>query len=206
MPQTTRTFVAFTIPEASGRKLVQLQQELAPLVPGFRWSALQPFHATLAFLGDVKDRDLGAVCKAVEAGALAATESEAMEAIELELQGLGAFPSPTKARVVWAGITAPSLKPLLDLQKSIVRALSPTGYRPDEKEFHPHITLGRIKANHSRGPVLTDVIERFRNWTGGSFAVSEITAFASTLGPQGPTHTPLLRVGWGSQKKDELPT
>ncbi len=206
MPQTTRTFVAIAVPEPLGQKLVRLQAELEPLIPGCRWSASQPFHTTVAFLGDVRDRDLNEVCKAVEAGVLAGAESGACEALEVRLQGLGAFPSPAKARVVWAGMTAPSLKPLLDLQQSIVRALARAGYRPDDQRFHPHVTLGRIKSSRSGACDLTDVFERFREWTGGSFTVSEITTFASTPGPGGPAYAPLGRARLATKKKSGLPS
>jgi len=208
MPQTTRTFVAIAVPDSSGRKLLRLQQELAPLIPDCRWTAGQPFHTTLAFLGDVRDLDLNDVCKAVEAGALASVEKEsrAIEALDVQIEGVGAFPGPAKARVVWAGITAPDLKPLLDLQQSIVRALTRTGYRPDEQRFHPHVTLGRIKLNRSRGADLAEVIDRFRGWVGGSFTVKEIITFASTLGPLGPAYAPLARAVLARKKNIGLPS
>ncbi len=205
MPQTTRTFVAIAIPEPLGQKLVRLQAELEPLIPGCRWTASQPFHTTVAFLGEVRDRDLNEVCKAVEASVLAVAGSGACEAFEVRLQGLGAFPSPARARVVWAGMTAPSLKPLLDLQQSIVGTLARAGYRPDQR-FHPHVTLGRIKSSRSGASDLTDVVERFREWTGGSFTVSEITTFASTPGPGGPVYAPLGRARLATKKKSGLPS
>jgi len=206
MPQTTRTFVAIAVPEPLGPKLARLQTELAPWIPDCRWTLSQPFHATMAFLGDVRDRDLNEVCKAVEAGVLAGAESGAFEAFEVRLQGLGAFPSPAKARVVWAGMTAPSPKPLLDLQQSIVRALARAGYRPDDQRFHPHVTLGRIKSNRSGGCDATEVVERFCGWAGGAFTVTEITTFASTPGPQGPVYAPLGRARLRPKKKDGLPS
>jgi RNA 2',3'-cyclic 3'-phosphodiesterase len=193
MPQTTRTFVAIAVPERVGQKLVRLQTELGRLIPQCRWTASLPFHATLAFLGDVRDHDLNDVCKAVETGALTRPASNADEAFKLELQGLGAFPSAAKARVIWAGMTAPNLQPLLDLQQSIIAALDRAGYRPDDRRFHPHVTLGRIKSSGASRCDVTDVVERFRGWSGGSFRVAEITTFASTLGPDGPTYAPLGR-------------
>jgi RNA 2',3'-cyclic 3'-phosphodiesterase len=199
MQQTTRTFVAIEVPESLGQKLVRLQTELAPLVPGYRWTAVQPFHATLAFLGDVKDHDLNEVCNAVEAGTRAGPDSSAFPAFPVQLQGVGAFPNPAKGRVVWVGITAPDPKPILDLRQAIVHALARTRYRSDDRHFHPHITLGRKKSNRSRGPDLTEVIERFRGWAGGSFTVTEITTFASTLGPAGPAYAALA-------KNDGLPS
>jgi 2'-5' RNA ligase len=205
MPSTTRTFVAIAVPAPIGQRLARLQSDLAALVPGCRWTTSPSFHLTLAFLGDVRDRDLNDVCNAVEAGA----ESCASDRFELGLEGLGAFPSAAKARVVWAGMTAPDLQSLLDLQQSIVRALAKAGYRPEDQRFHPHVTLGRIKSKRSAESDVTEVIARFRGWAGGSFTVTEVTTFASTLGPSGPAYAPLGRARLGSHnknKKNGLPT
>jgi RNA 2',3'-cyclic 3'-phosphodiesterase len=101
MPKTTRTFVAIAIPTPQGEKLTRLQQQLAPQVPAARWSASPPFHLTLAFLGDVADGDLNAVCTAV------ATACLAFPPFDLRLEGVGAFPNPARPRVIWAGLATP---------------------------------------------------------------------------------------------------
>ena len=73
-----------------------------------------------------------------------------IEPFEIEVKGLGAFPSAKQPRVIWAGVTALNLKPLLDLQESIVNSLARIGHRPDDQRFHPHVTLGRIKHRRDR--------------------------------------------------------
>jgi len=108
--------------------------------------------------------------------------------------------------VVWTGMTAPNLKPLVDLQQSIVRSLARAGYRPDDQRFHPHVTLGRIKSARPGENDLTELVERFRGWAGGSFSVAEITTFASTLGPGGPAYAPLGRARLATPKKSGLPS
>jgi RNA 2',3'-cyclic 3'-phosphodiesterase len=156
MPDCTRTFIAIAVPEPLERKLARLQAELAPAVPGCRWTSTLPFHLTLAFLGDVPNSDLSAICQVVVASAAS------IEPFEIEVKGLGAFPSAIRPRVIWAGVTALNLKPLLDLQESIVSSLGRIGHRPDDQRFNPHVTLGRIK-HHRNGPGdLTGLIERNR--------------------------------------------
>ena len=67
MPECTRVFIAIAVPEPLERELARLQAELAPAVPGCRWASALPFHLTLAFLGDVPDSDLSAICQVVAA-------------------------------------------------------------------------------------------------------------------------------------------
>jgi len=99
MPETTRTFIAIPIPEPIGQKLGRLQAVLSPEIPGCRWTASSPFHITLAFLGDVRNRDLNDLCLAVAAA------TEPCERFELRLEGIGTFPS--LRRPAWSGPVRP---------------------------------------------------------------------------------------------------
>ena len=195
MPKTTRTFVAIVIPGPQGEKLTRLQQQLAPTIPAARFSTSPPFHLTLAFLGDVADADLNAVCRAV------AEACGPFPVMDLRLVARRAFPSPARPRVIWAGLAAADGPPLADLHNAIGHALKRIGYRPDDR-FTPHITLGRIRQDRQggRSPDLTRILQPFQSWSGGSFPVSEVVTFASTLAPEGPLYTPLARAPWPDRK------
>jgi 2'-5' RNA ligase len=198
MRETTRTFIAIPVPESVGERLARLQAELSPEVPGCRWTAHSPFHITLAFLGDVRNRDLNELCLAVAAAA------EPFPQFALEVTGLGAFPSAKKPRVVWAGATAPDLAPLNELRAGVVQAATRAGYRPDDPRFHPHVTLGRFKTPCMQPGGLTETIQR-RGWSAGWFPVTEVVTFASTLGPGGAAYAPLGRARLRGEKTDPSP-
>src|SRR3954453_8578132 len=117
MASMTRTFVGLTIPDVQRTRLGRLQGVVSPGVPNTRWGTPEMFHVPLAFLGDVPDADVNAVCQAV-AGA-----SQDCKPFTLNLQSLGAFPDPKRPRVVWVGLTGPGLEALGALQQSIVRAV-----------------------------------------------------------------------------------
>ncbi len=194
MRETTRTFIAIPIPEPIEKKLVRRQSELTPKVPGCKWTAGLPFHITLAFLGDVRNNDLNELCLAVAAAV------EPFGRFDLQVEGLGAFPSPQKPRVIWAGVTAPNLNPLLDLREAVVGAATRVGYRTDDPRFHPHVTLGRIKSDRGSVCDLTKVVERGQDWSMGSVPVVEIVTYASTLDAGGPIYAPLGRGQLKGQK------
>jgi RNA 2',3'-cyclic 3'-phosphodiesterase len=189
MSRTTRTFIAIPIPPAPGDKLARLQNLLAPQVPAARWTTTLPFHMTLAFLGDVLDTDLNAVCKAV------AQACAAFAPFELRLEGVGAFPKPARPRVLWAGLRTPDPQVLEGLQKSVVHAVTNAGYRPDDQRFTPHATLARIRPDR-RDPLpgdLTAILAPHQIWSGGSFKVTEVITYGSTLSADGPVYAPLAR-------------
>ena len=88
MSEITRTFFAIEIPEPLGRPLSRLQATLAPELPGCRWASEDtPFHMTLAFLGDVRNRDLNHLQE------LVASSVGQFEPCDLHFEGVGAFPS-----------------------------------------------------------------------------------------------------------------
>jgi RNA 2',3'-cyclic 3'-phosphodiesterase len=199
MPECTRVFIAIAVPEPLERELTRLQAELAPAVPGFRWTLALPCHLTLAFVGDVPNDDLDSIHHVTAAAA------ESVDPFDIEITGLGAFPSPRRPRVIWAGVTAPNLKPLFDLQGTLVKSLARIGHRPDDDRFHPHVTLGRIK-HQRRGPGdLTGLVERHRSWSAGQCTVAEIQVFASTLAPGGSVYTVLSRGPLRAKKTESRP-
>jgi 2'-5' RNA ligase len=151
---------------------------------------------TLAFLGDVLDNDLNAVCKAVTQA------SGPFPPFELRLEGVGAFPSPVKPRVLWAGLKSLVPSVLAELQEGVVQAVTNVGYRPDDQRFTPHVTLGRIRPDR-RGPLpddLTTILKPHQSWSGGSFLVSEVITYASTLSQDGPAYAPLARASLTGKK------
>jgi RNA 2',3'-cyclic 3'-phosphodiesterase len=187
MLESTRVFIAIAIPKSLEQKLAQLQTELAPAVQGFRWASALPFHLTLAFLGEIHNRDLNAI------GQIAAESARPIEPFELEVKGLGAFPSPSRPRVIWAGVTAPDLKPLFDLQESLAGSLERIGHPPDDQRFNPHVTLGRRKHGRGGAGSLAGLIDRYSLWSAGQFRVADVLVFASTPGRAGSVYTVLSK-------------
>lgn len=193
MAGRTRTFVAVAVPAKLGEKIVRLQSLLAAEVEGVRWNSAEAFHVTLAFLGDVDDADLHGLCRAV--GESAAT----VEPFSLRIEGLGCFPDPRKARVLWVGLTGAGVGPLGVLQTAVVQGVRRVGCPPEDDRFHPHITLGRIK--HGRGPApdWTPLMRHYQTWSAGSFDVGEVIVFASSLTPDGSVYTPLSTAPLGGR-------
>jgi 2'-5' RNA ligase len=187
MSDCTRTFVAIAVPEAVEQELARLQAELAPKIAGCRWNSTRPFHMTLAFLGDVSNRDLNKICATVSASVVA------IEPFEVEVRGLGAFPNTIRPRVIWAGASATNTNALNALQHEVLRSLERINHAPDDKRFHPHVTLGRIKHHRRENGESRTVIESWNSWSAGKFTVSEVHVMASTLGLAGPSYEMLGR-------------
>lgn len=190
-----RAFIALEIPPAIKASLEEFQHQLRnmPGATAVRWVNLRGMHLTLKFLGEI-DR---ASIQVISAGMHAAVEGE--PALKLELGKLGAFPNPSKPRVLWVGIQGD--RPLLfDLQARIENALADRGFEKESRKFHPHLTLGRTRRGAEAedlallaSMIATPVPSRL------DFLSNEVILFESVLKPEGARYIPRARAGLGER-------
>ncbi len=118
--------------------------------------------------------------------------------IEAKAAGLGAFPSLTRPNVLWIGVVAPSLAAL---QRDVEGALVDLGLDPEERAFHPHVTVGRVKESRPGQSDLTAL------WSGdvdcGSSPLSEIIVYESKTRSSGAEYIARARVPLGRLQKEQ---
>jgi 2'-5' RNA ligase len=148
---------------------------------GLRWEQRDRYHLTLQFLGAV-------VHAAPVVDGLAAALKD-QPAFRFRIGGAGAFPKPGKARVVWIGAAVGGHE-LVGLAGAVAGSLRPAGYEPDRKEFHPHLTVARLKVPDNVAEVLAAIGP---GPVGEEFTVEEVVLYQSRLSPQGATYTALER-------------
>ena len=67
----------------------------------------------------------------------------------------------------------------------------------DRQDFHPHVTLGRLKRGGRWNQALTDLIADHSKHHAGMCSVDEVVVNSSYLDKSGPTYTPMMRVKLG---------
>ncbi|NOZ82546.1 MAG: RNA 2',3'-cyclic phosphodiesterase [Euryarchaeota archaeon] len=140
-------------------------------------------HVTLKFLGEVPESAVGGICSALEA-ALAGVRG-----FRAELRGVGAFPSPSSPRVVWAA--AEPEQAFAELHSRVEKALVALGFSKERRAFKPHVTLARMKGR-SRG--VREFLARHADAELGSVEVREVHLMRSTLTPAGARYSQVCRV------------
>jgi 2'-5' RNA ligase len=137
---TVRAFIAIKLTPAILKRLGDLQARIKEDIPPrlVRWVKPQGIHLTLKFLGDVPASQIETIAEATR-GACAPYAS-----FSFTIGRLSCFPNPRRPRVVWVGVDEPR-GALVRLQRAIEGALTPLGYPPERRPFHPHLTLGRVK-------------------------------------------------------------
>lgn len=169
-----RIFVAITPPpEVRHAALAAAEEATRGLGGSVRWTKQENVHLTLKFLGEVPDEALKSICGALR---VACSTHGPFDA---RLKGLGAFPSPRRARVIWAGMDEGSQQ-ISSLAASVEAALEPLGFRPEGHPYVPHATLGRAKGR----PVIVD-LSKAGVLEGPAFRVGRAELTKSTLTPRG---------------------
>jgi len=162
----------------------QLQKELSN-VP-IRWVAPETMHLTLQFLGEVPQSQIPSIQEAISASAAG------FSSIPVHIASVGGFPSFKKPQVLWLGISAD--KKLKKLASQLQSALQPLGFKP-EKEYIPHLTLGRMirTANGEQQKMVSAVLARWQSVEIGQDRMREVILYQSDLTQKGPIYTSLFR-------------
>jgi 2'-5' RNA ligase len=132
-----RAFVAIFPPPEVGEHLLRSARSLVRH-DRVRWSPPQNVHLTLKFLGNVAEEDADRLREAL--GTLAGGH----EPFLIEPSGLGAFPSKSRARIVWAGVAGGAGR-LRALAGELEGTLETIGFERESRAYVPHITLGRVR-------------------------------------------------------------
>jgi 2'-5' RNA ligase len=85
---------------------------------------------------------------------------------------------------------------LVSLQQQIEVLLEKIGFQAEDRPFHPHLTLGRVKSSRGRED-LVGRMEKYREEEFGDFLVERVNLFKSDLRPSGPIYTPLREIKLG---------
>ena len=179
-----RTFVAIEASLEQRGHARRLMERLKRAEANVNWVAAENLHWTLKFVGDVDETEIHNVCRAVN------TATETVDSFELDCVGAGAFPDARRPRTVWAGAGQGS-EPAMSLQAVIDDALERLGYRRDGRQFHPHLTLGRVRGSAPATQRLGELILQHDDFCVGKLIVDEVVVFSSRLNKSGPRYTAL---------------
>ena len=155
-----RAALAANLQESTSGAAVEIPGKVAP---GENW------HITLRFLGDSSQLQLDTLLFRLG-------EVDWPSGFTLVLGGLGAFPRPEKATVLWVSVDS-GHQVLLAIAPEVEEAAVASGYPPEDRPFHPHLTLSRIRPQRDVTRLVHAVPRMNVKWP-----VEELTVFRSHLG------------------------
>lgn len=179
-PERPRLFVAVELPDAVCDAIHDAAAPWRRSIAGFRFSAPEALHLTIVFIGQVDPGEVEAIEQSV------ASAAADVEAISTGLTRFGSFPERGKARVLWVGLDDP-VGHLVDLA-AVVAARLEAFLEPDDRPYHPHITIARARHPVVVPPaLLADEVPQLR------FGIDALTLFRSHLGGEAPRYERLGR-------------
>lgn len=184
-----RSFIAIAIPEAVKAKLQAAVKRLTPHAVDVSWGTVTQLHFTLAFLGETSPAILPHVSTAV--ARICATAAP----FTCRAYGLGFFGTKRNPKVIWAGVDP--IPELGALHEAIATELNRFGFKIEEDEFRPHITLGRCP-ERARNHPLVEAMEEDECVNFGSWPVTGLTLFESRPTTKGAVYATLNRFQFGT--------
>jgi RNA 2',3'-cyclic 3'-phosphodiesterase len=166
---------------------VEIRASMAGLIgtlsrPGadVRWESREKLHCTLKFLGPTSreqqerlGRDLAAIARGTPA-------------LTITYRTLGCFPTLRDPRVIWVGMTD-ATGALSLLQTRIEAAAAGVGFPPEDRPFHPHVTLGRVRGRTGIRNLITTL--ESSTFESTAVTIAEFHLVKSDLRPGGSVYT-----------------
>jgi 2'-5' RNA ligase len=139
--ESWRLFIAIELPREIRHAIKQHITRLRSECPDVRasWTREENLHLTLKFFGDVAVNRVDTLSDALTRAATHTTQ------FELVVEGCGVFPPRGKPSVLWIGITPATTPACLRFYQAVEDACANVGFKRDEREFHPHLTIARLR-------------------------------------------------------------
>jgi RNA 2',3'-cyclic 3'-phosphodiesterase len=186
MTTTWRVFCAIELPDDVRERLHEHIAKLRAQIPdaGASWSRVENIHLTMKFFGNVATDQIPKI------SAAATRSAEQFAQFKVQIGSTGVFPRPSRAQVLWIGITDPSGK-LTELQQRFENECATEGFEKEERAYRPHLTIARLRKPEG-ARTLADAHLRMK-FNATDITLKELIVFRSELSPKGSRYSAISR-------------
>lgn len=175
-----RLFIAVELPQQIREQIARIVAQLRQVGADVRWEETPKLHVTLKFFGNVEQHRLSNITAGLEE--LACT----IVPFDVQYTGIGRFPPKGDPRVLWIGVRE-GASALQTLAHAIEESMAALGFEREQRAFHPHVTIGRVKGQtHMRSLLRTMESLTFESQP---TRVTHIALVKSELKPSGSVYT-----------------
>jgi len=174
-----RIFIAIKV--VPGEAFIKMYASVKALLGSERITWMNPdnIHLTIVFLGDTEEERIKIASVVLHQNCAGFGE------LSFNLEGTGVFKNFRDPKVIWAGIR--KSERLMMLNKQITNGLKNTGFKIEERQFNPHITIGRVRSV-SDPEILKAAVSRYSDTFFQEVRVKEVVLYESILRPDGPVY------------------
>lgn len=172
-----RLFITLDIPEKTIEEILTLSKKLYGNFPA-KWEGMDKLHITLKFLGDTDSELIDKILQHLDETA------KKFNKFDAEFNRYGIFFRNNSPKIFWIGLT--QNQKVFDLQKEIEDRASELGFKKEKRNFHPHLTLLRIKGKEN-----IDALTKTKNTKIDpiKFTAKQISLMKSELKPTGSVYS-----------------
>ena len=182
MEDLVRTFIAVELTDSVREQMSRLEELLQKEGAKVSWVKPENLHLTLKFLGNVQAARIDDVVEATQEAA------QGIEPFIVFFSGLGVFPNLKRPRVIWIGIEQ-GTDSLGRIQRELEERLFRRGFTREDREFSPHLTIGRVKSQRGIGGLVLKLEKT--EFESEKMQVEQVVVMRSDLRPTGAVYTPL---------------
>jgi 2'-5' RNA ligase len=188
--KSLRCFIAINIPDSVKSEIGGVIDAMKKCGGDIKWVTASNIHITLKFLGNTPETALPEI-----QDSLRSAVSSYMP-FYITIYGTGVFPNRKYPRVIWAGIE--DSQTMKSLKKDIEDAMTAHGYQKEDRDFTPHLTLGRVRSQ--KGVIATLLeLDIFKSKDFGKAEVTMVKLMKSELKPQGPEYSCISGIPLGAR-------
>jgi len=173
-----RAFISVDLPALPA--LAALRKELETSEGQLKLVDLEQLHVTLKFLGSADEEIVRGISEVMRASV------RGLRPFRVRVVGTGAFPSPSRMRVLWIGLEG--AEPLGAIVETLERELLPFGFLREKRPFFAHATIARVYGGRNQDRVRR-ILEGHRSDRFGEHTIDNIRLKRSVLTPEGPVYT-----------------
>lgn len=138
---TNRLFIALEIADEALNQIISFRDSVYGTDSSVRWEPKEKLHITLKFLGDTEVNLINEIVEAIRKSV------EKHSEIPLEFSKFGMFYRDKNPSILWLGIKRNDA--LARFFSDIDNALSTIGFKKENRDFKPHLTILRIKGKEN---------------------------------------------------------
>lgn len=184
-----RCFIAIDLPDGVKSEVRQVIDSMRKCGGDIKWVDVSHIHITLKFLGNTAETAIHGIQDSLR------SVVSSCPPFCITIYGTGVFPNRKHPRVIWAGIE--DSETMKNLKQDIENAMTTYGYQKEDRDFAPHLTLGRVRSQ--KGIITTLLkLDSFRETLFGRLQVDTVKLMKSELRPQGPEYTCISGIPLGS--------
>ncbi len=181
-----RTFIGIDLPIEIKENLKELIEKLKKIKEA-KPVKVENLHITLKFLGEIEEEKIEKIKEKLEICA------KNFNSANVEIKGIGVFPSEKRLRVLWVGTEDNGY--LKKLNNKIEEAMEEFGFER-EREFVSHITIARFKSIPNLN-LIREILEKYNSFSFGKFKIVNFNLYESKLMPEGPIYKVITKFKLG---------